>query len=699
VGASASNTADGNPGEFLGQCSLPGENAVDQVQTFIENENGATQQDSHRGSSNRLGPRWRHHLQACVGLPWQRLYSRAVLQVPRIRAWEAKFRSMSDGELTRLALQLRGRARSGESLDRLLPETFGLTTVAISRFLKLNPHDVQLVAGVVLHYGGLVEMATGEGKTLVACFPVALNGLTGKGVHVATVNQYLADRDAQWLRPVYERLGLTVGTISSQMSDPDRAAAYRCDITYGVASNFGFDFLRDRLKVVRNETEEFRFWTPWTSSGAYAGSLDPKVQRGHQFALVDEADNIFIDEARTPLVISTAGREASEEEAAPFLWANEVAKKMQPGIDFVMHERFPKLEVTKQGLALMRWSSPPTGPEARGMSHLFKKLEKALHAHYRLVRDRDYVVVEDKVVIIDESTGRSMPDRSWGEGLHQAVQAKEGVAVGKGSDHAAQITFQSYFRFYHKLAGMTGTAAQNWWELWRVYGLWVVPVPTNRLVCRQHLPDRVFPTEDAKFTAVVEEVTRFNAQGRPVLIGTKSVESSEKLSRWFQDAGIEHQVLNARYHEQEAEIVAQAGQAGRVTIATNMAGRGTDIKLGPGVAELGGLHVLGTERHESLRIDRQLMGRSGRQGDPGSCQFVLSLEDKLLEGLGWIWYEELGKLGRKLTSANWQKFLKFFVRAQRRYEKLHYRQRMDLLHYTRNRGELMDALAADPNVD
>ncbi|HXG08461.1 MAG TPA: preprotein translocase subunit SecA [Gemmataceae bacterium] len=650
---------------------------------------------------SRLGPRWRNRLLALLGLPWQRRLARAALLVDSIRHWERQFSRISDEDMKRVALQLRSRARGGESLDRLLPELFGLGCVACARLLKMRPFDVQLVAGVVLHQGGLAELATGEGKTLVAVLPAALNALTGKGVHVTTVNDYLARRDAEWMGPVYRALGLSVGVLQQQMSDTDRAQAYRCDITYGTASEFGFDFLRDRLKIAGAMGRATPFWLPWTANGPYAQPLDPRVQREHNFALVDEADNIFIDEARTPLIISNPTRPATPEECIVYQWADKLARSMKRDRHFLLDEKKQKLELTEEGRQMVRWSNPPTGPHSHAMDKLQEHVERALHAHYRFRLDQHYMIHKDKIVIVDEGTGRPQPDRHWRDGLHQAVEAKEGVPITVASDHAAQITYQSYFRLYKKLAGMTGTAAQNWWELRRVYKLWVVCVPTNRPVIRQQWPDRIFPTEEAKFDAVVEEIQRLKAQGRPVLIGTRSVEKSEKLSLRLKKLGIEHQVLNARQLEKEAQIVAQAGQPGKVTIATNMAGRGTDIKLGPGVAEAGGLHVLGTERHDARRIDRQLAGRAGRQGDPGSAQFFLSLEDELLEGLGPDQQEELKEFGQRHVNdpIDWQRYARLFLKAQRRLERRHRRQRIDLMVYERNRREILKDLGADPYVD
>jgi preprotein translocase subunit SecA len=423
------------------------------------------------------------------------------------------------------------------------------------------------------------------------------------------------------------------------------------------------------------------------------------VQREHNFALVDEADNIFIDEARTPLIISGQTRPATAEEAVVYQWADRLARAMERDQHYTYDEKKQKIELTDEGRGLCRWSNPPVGPHSHAMDKLFEHVERALHANVRFRLDQHYMIEKGKVVIIDEFTGRKMPDRHWREGLHQAVEAKEKVQVTVAADHAAQITFQSYFRLYKKLAGMTGTAAQNWWEIRRVYKIWVVTVPTNRPVIREHWPDRVLPTEDAKFDAVVAEIARLRGLGRPVLVGTRSVEKSEKLSQKLHAAGIEHQVLNAKLHEQEAKIVEHAGEPGRVTIATNMAGRGTDIKLGRGVAEAGGLHVLGTERHEARRIDRQLMGRSGRQGDPGSCQFFLSLEDELLEGLGPERQEELQEEGRQGGAVDWQAYAGLFLKAQRRTERRHYRQRVDLLVYEKQRQEILKDLSADPYVD
>jgi preprotein translocase subunit SecA len=659
-----------------------------------------TEKDAIRRPKYRLGFRPTNYAKALFGPPSLRRLARAALKVDAIRHWEAECDRLSDQELRQRGMRMVGRARGGESLDRLLPEAFGLVCVAARRTLALRPFDVQLAAGVIMHEGALAELATGEGKTLCASFPIYLNALQGKGAHVTTVNDYLARRDAEWIGPIYTSLGLTIGVLQMQMTEQERNQAYRCDITYGTASEFGFDFLRDRLKTSGPKNQEAPFWAPWVNTGPFTRPMDPRVQRAvHHYALVDEADNIFIDEARTPLIIASPTRQATEEESVVYYWADQVGKGMIRDQHFTLDEKKQKIELTDAGLQLVRWSNPPVGPHSHAMDKLFEHVERALHSHFRFRLDQHYMIEKNKIVIIDEFTGRRMPDRHWREGLHQAVEAKEKVPITVASDHAAQITFQSYFKLYKKLAGMTGTAAQNRWELRRVYKLWVVCVPTNRPVIRQQWPDRVFPTEDAKFDAVAEEVRRLRDQGRPVLIGTRSVEKSEMLSSRLHTIGIEHQVLNAKQHEQEAKIVEMAGQPGRVTIATNMAGRGTDIKLGPGVAEAGGLHVLGTERHEARRVDRQLAGRAGRQGDPGSCQFFLALDDELLEGLGPVRQEHLRQVGVRGGNVNWQKYARTFLRAQRRIERRHYKQRVDLMLYEKQRQEILKDLGADPYVD
>jgi preprotein translocase subunit SecA len=634
---------------------------------------------------------------AQLGPPWRRRLSRAALLVPKVRHFEKLYLDLPDEKLTEMSMELRGKARGKWDLDRLLPQAFGLVSVAIQRTLGIRPFDVQIAAGAVMHYGGLVELATGEGKTVTASLPAFLNALPGKGVHVTTVNDYLAKRDAEWIGPVYEKLSMTVGVLQQKMDDGNRIAAYKADVTYGTASEFGFDFLRDRLKVRGGQAQTAPFWAAWMGGGA---RLDPRVQRGLHYAIVDEADSIFIDEAKTPLIIANPTRPAEPEEQVVFKWADELARRMKRDEHFHLTIKKDKFELTDAGKQLVRYSNPPSGKHAKAMDKLLEAVERALHAHYRFARDHHYMVSsEQKIVIIDEGTGRPMPDRHWRDGLHQAVEAKEGVQINMPSSHAAQITFQNFYRLYTKLAGMSGTLLPNFWELRKVYRRWTTKVPTNKPSRRRVLPDAVYPTESAKFDAVVRATQQMLSVGRPVLIGTRTVDASKKLSAKLTAAGVHHQVLNAEQNEREAEIVAAAGQPGTVTVATNMAGRGTDIKLGPGVADNGGLHVIGTERHEAERIDRQLVGRAGRQGDPGSAQFMLSLEDQLLEGLGSSRQQELAELGRTGGDRDWDSFAPLFRVAQRRVEARHYRQRLDLKNYDKQRQEMLQDLGADPYVD
>jgi preprotein translocase subunit SecA len=550
-----------------------------------------------------------------------------------------------------------------------------------------------------MHFGGLVELATGEGKTVTASLPTFLNALAGKGVHVTTVNDYLAQRDADWIGPVYQKLGLTVGCLQQKMDDAVRVAAYRRDVTYGTAAEFGFDFLRDRLKVRGGQAQTAPFWAPWMP-GADASKLDPRVQRALHFAIVDEADSIFIDEAKTPLIIANPTRLAEPEEQVVYLWADRVARSMKRDEHFFLNLKKDKIELTDAGRHLVRYSDPPSGKHAKAMDKLLEAVERSLHAYYRFARDQHYMVnSEKKIVIIDEGTGRPMPDRHWRDGLHQAVEAKEGVPINMASEHAAQITFQNFYRLYTKLAGMSGTLMPNFWELRKVYRAWTTWVPTNRPSKRVVHPDQIYPTEDAKFDAVVQKTREMLAVGRPVLIGTRTVEASKKLSAKLTAGGITHKVLNAEQNEGEAEVVALAGQPGAVTVATNMAGRGTDIKLGNGIAEAGGLHVIGTERHEAERVDRQLIGRAGRQGDPGTAGFMLSLEDQLLEGLGTKRQFELAAIGRRGGNRNWNAYAPLFRQAQQRIEKRHYRQRLDLKNHDKQRQEMLKDIGADPYVD
>jgi preprotein translocase subunit SecA len=533
-----------------------------------------------------------------------RTLKRLEQRVREVNALESEIEQLSDDQLAAKTIEFRERFESGEELDELLPEAFACVREASKRTLGMRHFDVQLVGGMVLHEGRIAEMKTGEGKTLVATLPLYLNSLAGVNVHLVTVNDYLARRDAAWMGPVYQALGISVGVIQSQMPDEERKVAYSSDITYGTNSEFGFDYLRDNM----------------------APSLEWTVQRGHWFAIVDEVDSILIDEARTPLIISGEPEAAAE---TYYAFASAVAD-LQNEVDYEVDEKFQTAAPTEDGVTKVERALGIDNLYAPENGQLVNHLIQAIKAKELYQRDVEYVVSEGEVKIVDEFTGRIMEGRRWSEGLHQAVEAKEGVRIQDENVTVATITIQNYFRMYTKLAGMTGTAITEANEFHEIYGLEVVPVPTNMPMIRDDQNDFIYRTKDEKFAAVTEDIVERHGTGQPVLVGTISVEVSEHLSRLLERRGIPHEVLNAKNHEREAAIIEKAGEPGAVTIATNMAGRGVDIKLGDGVAELGGLYVLGTERHESRRIDNQLRGRSGRQGDPGETRFYLSAQDEVI---------------------------------------------------------------------
>ncbi len=521
---------------------------------------------------------------------------------------EPSIESLTDVALKAKTPYFKEKLAGGASLDDILMEAFAVVREVSRRTLKMRPFDAQVIGGIVLHEGKIAEMKTGEGKTLASTMPVYLNALTGKGVHVVTVNDYLAKRDAEWMAPIYEFLGLTVGVVVHGMDDTQRRDAYRCDVTYGTNNEFGFDYLRDNMSF---------------QLGSY-------VQREFYFAIVDEVDSILIDEARTPLIISGP----SEESTDKYYRINQSIPRLKRDLDYTIDEKSRTVVLTEDGVAkIERLLNVQNLYEPQNIE-ILHHVNQALKAHTLFKRDIDYLVKDGQVVIVDEFTGRVMPGRRYSDGLHQALEAKEKVKIERENQTLASVTFQNYFRMYEKLAGMTGTADTEATEFKKIYNLEVVIVPTNMPMIRIDHPDVIYKTEAEKFEAAIEEIRDLHGQGRSVLVGTISIEKSELLSKQLAKRGIKHNVLNAKNHEKEAEIIAQAGQPGAVTISTNMAGRGTDIKLGEGVAELGGLHILGTERHESRRIDNQLRGRSGRQGDKGSSRFYLSLEDDLLRIFG-----------------------------------------------------------------
>ena len=550
--------------------------------------------------------------------------------VKKIEALAPEYETLSDEELKAKTQEFKDRLAKGETLDDILPEAYAVVREAASRphVLNMRHFPVQLMGGIVMHQGRIAEMRTGEGKTLVATLPAYLNALEGKGVHVVTVNDYLAQRDSEWMGEVFRFLGLSVGVILNSMDNNERRAAYACDITYGTNNEFGFDYLRDNM-VVRKES---------------------MVQRDLHFAIIDEVDSVLIDEARTPLIISGSGSKSTDLYRVADLFVKQLKKgrilnedeamnplmkeELQEEGDFILDEKAKSVVLTQEGIAKAEKFfniENLSDPENLELQH---HINNALKANYNMHLDKDYVIHEGEIVIVDEFTGRMMPGRRYSDGLHQAIEAKENVQVRRESKTLATITFQNYFNKYKKKCGMTGTAKTEEDEFRNIYGMDVVEIPTNKPVARKDLQDVVYRTEAGKFRAVVQDIAQAHAKGQPVLVGTVTIDKSEMLSKLLKREGIPHQVLNAKYHAKEAEIVALAGQMNAVTIATNMAGRGTDIKLGDGVAELGGLKIIGTERHESRRIDNQLRGRAGRQGDPGESRFYISLEDDLMRLFG-----------------------------------------------------------------
>ncbi|HEY8911422.1 MAG TPA: preprotein translocase subunit SecA [Desulfosporosinus sp.] len=529
-------------------------------------------------------------------------------RVAVINSFEPKIQALSDDELRGKTAEFKGRLDQGESLDCLLPEAFAVVREASRRVIDQRHYDVQLIGGMVLHDGRIAEMRTGEGKTLVSTLPAYLNALTGQGVHIVTVNDYLARRDSEWMGQIHQFLGLSIGLVVHGLNYEERRNSYASDITYGTNNEFGFDYLRDNM-VTRPEA---------------------LVQREVNFAIVDEVDSILVDEARTPLIISGEADKPTE----LYFRVAMIIPRLKVEDDYKVIEKERVVTLTEQGVSRVESMLGVDNLYEDIHTELAHHVNQALKAQTLFKRDRDYVVKDGEVIIVDEFTGRLMIGRRYSEGLHQAIEAKEGVKIEKESQTLATITFQNYFRMYKKLSGMTGTAMTEEPEFRKIYKLDVVEIPTNKPAIRADDPDVIYRTEEGKFLAAVDSVIERHAQGQPILVGTVSVEKSEHLSDLLKVRGVPHQVLNAKYHEKEAQIVAQAGQCGMVTIATNMAGRGTDIILGEGVTELGGLHIIGTERHESRRIDNQLRGRAGRQGDPGSTQFFISLEDDLMRMFG-----------------------------------------------------------------
>ena len=623
-----------------------------------------------------------------------------------VNSYSDGINAMSDDEIKSRFSELRSQVQEGTTtLDDILPEVFAIVREASERTIGLRHYDVQLIGGMALHDGRIAEMKTGEGKTLVAPLAVILNAMKGEGVHLVTVNDYLAKRDAEWMSPLYNFLGLTAGVIYPYMPNEERISAYMADVTYGTNSEFGFDYLRDNMVLGASEM----------------------VQRGHNFCIVDEVDSILIDEARTPLIISGP----SDDDAGLYVKADSAARNLKEGTDYETDEKEKSVSMTESGIQKCEdFLKMPGLFSDAAHSDLAHRIVQALKAHKLYKRDIDYVVKDGEVIIVDEFTGRLMIGRRYSDGLHQAIEAKERVKVGRESQTLATITLQNYFRMYHKLAGMTGTAATEAEEFREIYGLQVVSIPTHKPMIRTDNPDVIYATEHEKFSAVADEVEERHKKGQPVLVGTTSIENSERVSRMLKARKIPHQVLNAKYHEKEAYIVAQAGREGAVTVATNMAGRGTDIMLGGNpeflakdkakgnqeeyerllseftascsaeherVVKAGGLAIIGTERHESRRIDNQLRGRSGRQGDPGTSHFYLSLEDNLLRFFGSEKIQPLmGKLGLKDGEAIESPMLSRIIEnSQKKVEELHFDIRKQLLSYDNVMNQQREAVYSE----
>jgi preprotein translocase subunit SecA len=626
------------------------------------------------------------HLAKVGGRPQRARLSRWMSHARRILAAAESLAGITDAELLARGRELQWRSRCGEPPAGLLDAAFALGIEATFRTMGFRHFPVQVCGGLALFEGGVAQLHTGEGKTVTAVLPALLRALPGRGCHVITSNDYLAERDAELVRPIFARLGLSVGCIYPDLEPEPRREAYRMDVTYGTAQQFGFDYLRDQLeRDALGKTAE--------------DDCAACVQRGHYFALVDESDSVLVDEARTPLIIGLPqAPEASL--VCLYHWCRAAAEVLVPEVDFVYEHEKRSAHLSDDGCLRVTLLGKPDLLDSLDADRIYEQIERALVAHHGFARDRDYIVIEGQVAIVDESTGRAMPGRKWQDGLHQAIEAKEQLDVTETTGSAAQITLQSYFRNYRYLAGMTGTGVQVRREVRRFYGLKTTAVPTNRTCLRKTWPTRIFADRRRKFLAAAAEIRDVTAAGRAVIVGTPSVEVSDAFSDILTECEIVHDVLNARSHAREAEIVKQAGQPGRVTIATNMAGRGTDIKLHPDVRARGGLHVILTEMHSSARIDRQLIGRCARQGDPGTVRFYLSLEDELLDA----WSEKARRRLRRLALPNRngelsRMWLVLFRRTQAKLERTFAKQRKQMLKSEKQRREMFARMGFNPCLD
>ncbi len=651
------------------------------------------------GSERKLHLPSRPHVSSGWSIPGvaQIKINQWLEQTRAVNAWETHRRELTDQQVRKEALSLVYRSKSGEALSTLLPETYSLIREAGRRAMNMRHYDAQILGGICLFHGCIAEMQTGEGKTLTATLPLILHSLLGKGAHLATVNDYLAERDANWMMPIYDLLGIRVGVVLTPDDQDTRRKAYAADVTYGTAKEFGFDFLRDRL-LMRAQGRAIDDFLGSGSQERWTSAGEQPVQRGMHFCLVDEADSILIDEARTPLIIGSLGDETREVVISTFKWAAEHAPSFVLKDHFTIDEDKHKIELTSKGRQYVR--SIPRSDEIRlaALVDLYEYMERGIKVHRDFHLERQYVVIDGEIVIVDEFTGRLAEGRKWRDGIHQALEAKEKIEVTVPGGQAARITVQDLFLRYRFLAGMTGTAASSARELRRIYKTPVVQVPTNRPPKRQRLPDVVCHDMTEKFRAIVQEVLKVHAVGRPVLIGTRSIDKSSILADMLRKENVQVQVLNAHEIEREAEIVSNAGRRGQITVATNMAGRGTDIKLENDVREIGGMMVICTELHDAARIDRQLIGRCGRQGDPGTYRQYLSMDDDILKnGFGQKPSERLKSLGKSGGSLTGQ--ASRFRLAQRKVERKHFIDRMALLHHEKERTKIQREMGQDPYLD
>ncbi len=654
---------------------------------------------SNPGKDIPLQLPYRPHVAAGWKIPGVGAYkiNQWLKQAQAVNGWEENRKALSDPQLRKEFLSLIYRAKSGESLEALLPECYSLVREAGRRKMNMRHYDVQIFGGVCLYHGCIAEMQTGEGKTLTATLPLVLHSMLGKGAHLATVNDYLAHRDADWMRPLFDALGLKVGIVLTDHNQDQRRQAYGSDVTYGTAKEFGFDFLRDRL-LMRAQGRNVNDFLGAGSNERWSSAGEQPVQRGMHFALVDEADSILIDEARTPLIIGSLGDEAREAVIASFRWASEHVSAFVYQEDYTLEEDSRKVELTSKGRQHVRALPRPDQIRTVALVDLYEYIERAIRVLRDYHLDRQYVVRDGEIVIVDEFTGRLAEGRKWRDGIHQAVEASAGVEVSVPTGQAARITVQDLFLRYKYLAGMTGTAATSAGELRKIYRTPVLQVPTNRPPQRKKLPDIVCKDMMEKFERIVQEVLEVHSIGRPVLIGTRSIDKSNILASMLRQQGMKVQILNANEIEREAEIVALAGEQGQITVATNMAGRGTDVKLRDEVRAIGGMMVICTELHDAARIDRQLIGRCGRQGDPGTYRQYLAMDDEILRnGFGLKpseKYKLMGEQGRYSDS-----MASLFRKAQRKVERKHFRDRMALLYHEKERTKIQRDMGQDPYLD